>query len=110
MNGTSTIQKKIKTEQFWLSLDNAAKIYPATVDAEITTVFRISAVLKESIKIQALIRAVSKAESRFPYYKVRLKQGFFWFYLEHHPAAIPVTVDRDIPCRKFPRKGLMLRV
>ena len=110
MNQNPSIQKKIKTEQFWLSLDNAAKIYPATVDDEITTVFRITAVLKENINIQALMRAVSKADDRFPYYKVRLKQGFFWFYLEHQPATIPVTVDRDIPCRKFPRKGLMLRV
>src|SRR6056297_1823340 len=98
MNHDSSIQKKIKADQFWLSLDNAAKIYPATVDKEITTVFRITAVLKENINIQALMRAVSKAESRFPYYKVSLKKGFFWFYLEHQPVTIPVVVDEGIPC------------
>jgi NRPS condensation-like uncharacterized protein len=110
MKQASSIKKEIKADQFWLSLDNAAKIYPATLDDEITTVFRITAVLKERVNIQALMKAVSRAEGRFPYYKLRLKKGFFWFYLEHKPGAIRVMVDEGIPCRKFPRKGLMLRV
>ncbi|MFW5762542.1 MAG: hypothetical protein ACOCXH_16335, partial [Cyclobacteriaceae bacterium] len=53
---------------FWLPLDNAAKIYPAVKNAEQTAVFRIAAVLKEAINIKALYQAVGQLENRFPYY------------------------------------------
>ncbi len=110
MNQKETPHKTIKANQFWLSLDNAAKIFPATVNKEITTVFRLTAVMKQNINISALMKAVSSAENRFPYYKVRLKKGFFWFYLEHQSLTIPVIEDEGQLCKKFPDKGLMLRV
>ena len=42
------------TGDFWLRLDNAAKIYPAIRDRELTAVFRISVQLKERIKVKQL--------------------------------------------------------
>jgi NRPS condensation-like uncharacterized protein len=103
-------RKTIHANQFWYPLDNAAKIYPATLSNEVTTVFRLTAALKQPVKIMALMAAVSKAEGRFPYYKVQLKKGFFWFFLEHAPMSIPVMVDDIIPCRKFAGKGPLIRV
>ena len=105
-----TAHKTLEAKQFWLSLDNAAKIFPATLSDEVTTVFRLSAVLKQPIKIKPLMKAVSLLENRFPYYKVQLKKGFFWYYLEYIPLRFPVEVDDKSPCRKFPKNNLLLRI
>lgn len=95
---------------FWLRLDNAAKIYPAIRDNELTSVFRIAATLKHPVRIKPFIETIAAMERRFPYYKVRLKAGFFWYYLEESDQLIPVEPDMDIPCRSFRSKELMFRV
>ncbi len=98
------------TNDFWLRLDNAAKIYPAIKDKELTSVFRIGVQLKERIKAKQFLAAIHAIEGRFPYYKVKLKAGFFWYYLE--PADVPISVQPDVktPCRAFQNNGLMFRV
>ena len=78
------------SDDFWLRLDNAAKIYPAILTEELTAVFRLSAVLKERIKIRPFFKAVHLLEHRFPYYKVLPKKGFFWYYLESYHESITV--------------------
>jgi NRPS condensation-like uncharacterized protein len=95
---------------FWMRLDNAAKIYPAIKDRELTSVFRVSVELKERIKAKQLLDAVQALENRFPYYKVKLKTGFFWYYLE--PGDLPITVvpDHELPCRAFAKDELMFRI
>ena len=95
---------------FWLRLDNAAKIYPAIRDKELTSVFRISVQLKERIKAKQLLQAVHSLEERFPYYKVKLKAGVFRYYLEPADLPIPVIPDKEIPCRSFGKQELMFRV
>src|SRR5210317_502277 len=97
-------------ENFWLPLDNAAKIFPAVISNELTTVFRLSTVLKDRININNLISAVNLIKDRFPYYKVRLKKGFFWYYLEYADLRIPIEFEQDMPCRKFPAGGLLFRI
>jgi NRPS condensation-like uncharacterized protein len=95
----------IKTESglnySWLPLDNAAKIYPAVQSQEHTTVFRISAVLLERVKIKCLLDAIGKIEPRFEYFKVCLRKGFFWYYLEHVDRPLLPVADNCIPCRAF---------
>ncbi|MET3878686.1 hypothetical protein [Chitinophaga sp. OAE865] len=100
----------IQKNDFWLRLDNAAKIYPAIKDKELTSVFRISVVLKDRIRAKAMLEAVSDIENRFPYYKVTLKAGFFWYYLEQLPDAIPIEADLQTPCRAFKKGELMFRI
>ena len=75
-----------------------------------TAVFRVSAVLKDTVKIKHLLKAIHSIENRFPYYKVKLKKGFFWYYLEHSNLPISVEVDREMPCRQFRRKGPLFRI
>lgn len=104
------IHKPDDAEKFWFTLDNAAKIFPAIQTNEFTTVFRLTAVLKEAVRIKPFFRAVLQAEKRFPYFKVQLKKGFFWYYLEYLPARFPVVFDREQACRRFPRNGLLLRI
>jgi NRPS condensation-like uncharacterized protein len=110
MNQESTTHKTFEAKQFWLPLDNAAKIFPASLNEEVTTVIRLTAVLKKAVKIKPLMKAISRIEKRFPYYKVQLLKGFFWYYLEYNPLQFPIEVDNKRPCRKFPKNGLLTRI
>ncbi len=96
--------------RFWFSLDNAAKIFPAIITEELPVVFRLTAVLKQPVKIKPFRRAVLLAENRFPYYKMQLKEGFFWFYLESLPYHIPIIVDENRLCKKFLKSEMLLRI
>lgn len=99
-----------KGDNFWLRLDNAAKIYPAIQNDELTAVFRVSVVLTQRVKAKALLDAVGLLEQRFPYYKVKPRTGFFWYYLESHDSPTPVKPDTDVPCRAFAKGDLIFRV
>lgn len=85
-----TDEPGINRNDFWLPLDNAAKIYSAVCNAEQTAVFRISAILKEKERIQALYSALGVLENRFPYYKMRLKKGY---YLEYMNRPFPIRYE-----------------
>lgn len=85
----------------WLPLDNAAKIFPAVQSSENTVVFRISAVLNERVNFACLMAAIRKTESRFPYFKVSLKKGFFWYYLEYIQQQLTPVFDNQGLCRGF---------
>jgi len=97
-------------KQTWLRLDNAAKIYPAVKDRELTSVFRIGVQLKERIKAKEFFEAIDALQERFPYYKVKLKSGFFWYYLDPYNLPITVEPDFDLPCRSFDKDELMFRI
>lgn len=98
------------SHDFWLRLDNAAKIYPAVQTEEMTAVFRLSAVLKERIRIKPLLKAIALLEPRFPYYKMKLRKGFFWYYLQYYNENITVKPDVETPCRSFTKNELTFRV
>jgi hypothetical protein len=100
-----------ESKPFWFSLDNAAKIFPAVITREVTSVFRLSVVLKQPVRMELLQKAVLQAEDRFPYYLVQLKEGFFWYYLEHLSRHIPIIADEHPTiCRRFRKGELLLRI
>ncbi len=89
----------------WMSLDNAAKIFPAVISKSLSSVFRIGSTLTEPVKISALQEAVSITCRRFPYYLTSLRKGFFWYFLEYDPEIRPQLVVEDKrPCIAFPAK------
>ncbi len=96
--------------KFWFALDNAAKIFPAIINENVTAVFRLTALLKQPVKIQPFRKAVLQAEKQFPFFRVQLREGFFWYYLEHLPQHIPVEPDEKPLCRKFPKGHLLVRI
>ncbi len=55
------MQEKQKQIPTWRRLDNSAKIFPVSTGKRYSTVFRISAVLKETIKPAILEQAVKQA-------------------------------------------------
>ena len=93
---------------FWTPLDNAAKIFPAVRSKEHTTITRLTVVLMERIVIGHLLKAIKKTEERFPYFKVCLKKGFFWYYLEHSDSPTLVEVDKGMPCSAFKKRDNLL--
>ncbi|WP_291855860.1 hypothetical protein [Marinilabilia sp.] len=95
--------------RFWYALDNAAKIFPAIITREVTSVIRISTKLMEPVQVEAFRKAVLVVEKRFPYYLVQLRKGFFWYYLEHLPHHITIETDDKECCRKFEKGDLLLR-
>jgi NRPS condensation-like uncharacterized protein len=100
-------------ESFWIPLDNAAKIYPAIRNREHTTVIRLTVVLKERVAITNLFRAIESTEKRFPYYKVTLRKGFFWYYLEQVDHPVIIGRDEGNPCQAFDnvgKGGLLFRI
>ncbi len=71
----------------WLTLDNAAKIYPSSSTEEAPQVFRLSCDFARPIRFEALEEALAAMMNRCPYFQVSLKQGLFWYYLQRHDAV-----------------------
>ena len=84
---------------YWRRLDNSAKIFPISAGKKYSTVFRISAVLKEKIHPKILKIAVEKALQEYKFFKVKLKNGFFWNYLEYNPKKIIIEREKEYPCK-----------
>lgn len=91
--------KKNKKDVQWRRLDNSAKIFPLSSTRKYSSVYRLSAVMKENIKPDILEKAVEKAINKYIFFKVRLKQGFFWYYYEDNPKKIKIEEEIDYPCR-----------
>jgi NRPS condensation-like uncharacterized protein len=85
----------------WLKLDNAAKLFPAIMSGELTSVFRITVFLKKPIKFSAIKEAVEITSRRFPYFSVSLGSGLFWYYLEYNHQIPRILTEEKIPCTAF---------
>ena len=81
-----------KKDAAWLRLDNAAKIFPASLRAGWSNVFRLSVTFSFPVDREALESAVKTVSGRFPSVCVRLKRGLFWYYLEE-TAQPPKLVE-----------------
>ena len=100
MNGKGIDTKSIQ-EIGWLKLDNAAKLFPAIMSGELTSVFRITAFIKKPIKFSAVKEAVEITSRRFPYFSVSLGSGLFWYYLEYNNQFPRIQTEEKIPCTAF---------
>ncbi len=104
-----TRQKK----SYWTKLDNAALIFPVTINAWGSSFFRISAMLDDPVDHIQLQQALDRCISRFPYFHVKLRQGAFWMFLEDSDRRPLVDQDRYYPCLtvKTPKqRELLFRV
>ncbi len=106
-------REPVKIDYKWLKLDNAAKIYPAAMSRGWTALFRVSAELTESIDPEVLERAQVAVLKRMPSFAVRLRKGFFWYYLEKLEGIPNVQEDVANPCVRMDLRkngGFMFRV
>ena len=91
-------QKKLR----WMALDNAAKIFPAARTRSWSNVFRLAATMTESVDMDALRTALDVTVRRFPSIAVRVKAGFFWYYLEELPHAPEIMEEKPYPLARMP--------
>lgn len=85
----------------WYQLDNAAKIYPAINNARWSSNFRMSVTLKEPVDPALLQCALDRTAARFPNFRLRLRRGLFWYYLEENKKRAKVEPDVRFPCEKL---------
>ena len=83
----------------WRRLDNSAKIFPIASSKKYSSVFRLSAVLKEKINPKILKSAVEIVLNNLPSFKVKLKKGAFWYYFEDNAKEIIVEEEKNYPCK-----------
>ncbi len=106
----TTLSQKIDAQknkkEVWYKLDLSAIVYPTLQRKDFSSVYRISVVLKEEIKPDILQTALDMTLLRFPTYKVAIRKGLFWRYLEPNNRPGPfVTADIKNPCMPMPFKA-----
>jgi len=98
--------KKEEKKRIWLRLDNAAKIFPASMRSTWSNVFRLSVDFSEEVDPEALQRAVNRVATRFPSVCVRLGKGLFWYYLEESAKAPKIRKEMCQPLLPMRRKEI----
>jgi len=105
------MKKSNKNKLSWRRLDNSAKIFPMSTGEKYSTVFRLSVILKEEIKPDVLQKALIQTLDKYQLFKVKMKLGLFWYYLEHNAKMPIVEEEKDYPCKYInPKKNNRLLV
>ena len=90
----------------WFRLDNAALIFPAIMRRHWNNCFRLSVTLREPVDPAVLEQAVQALEPRFPTFFVRLRTGFFWYFLEQIRQPVRVQPEYAYPLTHMARSEL----
>lgn len=101
----TTLPQKNKKE-IWYKLDLSAIVYPTLQRKDFSSVYRLSVVMKEKVEPELLQKALDMTLPRFPTYKVAIRKGVFWRYLEPNNRPGPfVMPDIKNPCMPMPFKA-----
>ena len=102
----SVKEKKQSVQKKWYPLDLSGTVYPTLQRWNFSSVYRLSITLKERIDPEILQKAVDRAMPRFPAFKVAMRKGLFWRYLEPNNRPGPfVRPDIANPCMPMSFKG-----
>jgi len=86
----------------WFKLDNAGKVFPGQNTSTWSNVFRMTAVLDETIDPEILRQSVIATLTRFPCFDVEMHKGLFWYYLEkNRNQCPPILPDIKNPCTRI---------
>ena len=93
------MKKSNHSRNLWYRLDLSAIVYPTLQRRNFSSVYRLSVILKEIVDPAALQQALDMTLPRFPTFKVTMRKGVFWRYLEPNDRPGPF-VEPDIvnPC------------
>ena len=103
----------LKKNKSWRRLDNSAQLFPIISNKKFSTVFRLSTVLNEKVSEDILKKALKIVLNNFECFKVRLKKGFFWYYLENNNEEPIVEKENNYPCKyinKYTNNGYLFKV
>lgn len=108
------MEKTNNERKIWYKLDLSANVYPTLQRKNFSNVFRLSVVLKEEINPDLLQKAVNLALPRFPAFKVALRKGVFWRYLEPNnrpgPFVMPDIVNPCMPMHFKANNRYLVRI
>lgn len=94
---------KEKEDKIWYKMDLSAIVYPTLQRKDFSSVYRLCAWMKEKVNPEKLQEAVDRTMPRFPSYKVAIRTGVFWRYLEYNHRPGPfVREDIKNPCMPMP--------
>lgn len=82
---------------YWKKLDNIGTFYASTTTTYNPNIYRLSVKLKEKVKLEALESALSTTLLTIPSFSVKLRKGFFWYYLELNNAIPKIKEDQYFP-------------
>lgn len=85
-------------ETTWYKTDNVAKVFLASFNRRDTRTMRVGCTLTEEVNPDFLQKAVESALNFRPQYRVRIRRGFFWHYIEATDSEPVVTEEHDRPC------------
>lgn len=83
----------------WFPLDDAAKIYPISMDHGKQQMFRLSVYFKEAVVPELLQMALTFTIKRYPSFATTLKKGVFWHYLDSVKRHYGIEEESDVPCQ-----------
>lgn len=88
------IRSVLQVGRKWFRLDNAAMIFPPISNKNCPNTFCLSATLDEKIDKEILERSLGEVLKSEDTFRVRLKKGLFWHYLEEN-TNIPVVEEES---------------
>ena len=92
-------EEKVKS---WYKMDSAAILYSALQREEYSATYRFSVRMTQEVDPAALQRAIDRTMPRFPSFSMRIRRGFFWYYMEKNTAPGPfLREDVSDPCQPF---------
>ncbi len=97
----------------WYKLDNAGKMFHAVSEQANSAVFRIAAIMKETVQPAKLQLALDDVLKRLPIFAVKLRKGVFWDFLVDNNEKLFVQPESQYPCAPIDpleTNGFLLRV
>ena len=92
--------KKVE-KLYWRKLDDQAKIYSLSYNKKDTSVFRLSILLKDKINPLNLQKAVEEVIEKYKVFKVKMRNGMFWNYLEENDLMPIISEEKEYPFQKL---------
>ncbi len=97
----------------WFRLDNSGKIFPEVSNQRETNTFRVQVSITEKVEPEILQLAAFGMLERYPMFKVRLKHGIFWNYLDYNTKPFEIQeMDHQVCSAMNPREtnGYLFKV
>ena len=108
------MKNKTNIKKTWYKLDLSANVYPTLQRKNFSNIFRLSIKLNSKIKPDVLQKALDLTLPRFPAFKVAIRKGLFWRYLEPNnrpgPFVQPDIINPCMPIRLRSNNRYLIRV
>lgn len=85
-------------------IDLAGRMFTYVASPRIPSVYRFWATMKNLVKVDLLQESLNSLIKRFPYYQVKLKNGFLWDYWKATDELPQVEKDTEYPCQYIPMR------